>query len=494
MFAGRCKNAPYAIIRRSIGVAAGSRGKAVSALRLLSSLAVALILCGPAHALTFGEARHLLSRTGFGTPSAGNIKALMPLDHETAVERLLGGLRSTPATPPPPWVDERPLFPEALEALSDDQRRASRAQRIERGRKLKEWWFAEMLETDSPLTERLVLFWHNHFPSSVRYVRWPGYLYRQNALLRRRAAGNFAELLHEVAKDPAMLLYLDGQTNRAGNPNENFAREFLELFTLGEGQGYSERDIREAARAFTGWMVDPETGDFKFARAFHDGGTKTFMGRRGRFTGDDIIDIVLEHPRVAEHVTEKLWRAFVSYDPDPAEVRRLAQVFREAGYEVRPLLRGLLNSPQFRAAQTRGTLVKSPVDLIVGTLRFLGLRSDDMRWLVQIHRRLGLDILDPPNVGGWPGGSTWITSATLPARHAFLSDVSGEIKRMASVGAGMQGPARKRPDLLAALGLDSPDRMARVLLPLPPAKPAPAGEGSYGRLRRLLLDPAYQLM
>ncbi len=431
-----------------------------------------VVLCWPAHALTFDEARHLLSRTGFGAPSADAVAALMPLDHEAAVDRLLGGLRAAPMTPPPPWVGERPPPSAAWTALSADERRALRARRTERGRELREWWLGEMLETASPLTERLVLFWHNHFPSSLLRVKWPAYLYRQNATFRSLAAGNFADLLRQVAKQPAMLIYLDGQTNRAGNPNENFAREFLELFTFGEGQGYTEGDIREAARAFTGWRIDPESGGFTFAAALHDGTMKTFMGRHGRFTGDDIIDIVLAEPRVAEHITEKLWRVFVSPSPAPIEVSRLAQIFRRSGYALGPLLRGLLTSPQFRAAANRGVLVKSPLDLSIGTLRLLRLRSDDKGWLASFNRRLGQDILDPPNVQGWLGGTTWITSATLVARNAFLLDVWGSAEKTA------MAPA---------------DQLTRLLLPLPAATPAPAGEEPRAHLRRLLLDPAFQL-
>ena len=214
-------------------------------------------------------------------------------------------------------------------------------------------------------------FWHNHFTSSLNKVRWPHLLYHQNALFRRLATGNFAELLRAVARDRAMLLYLDSQTNRVGQANENFARELLELFTLGEGQGYTERDIREAARAFTGWMVNPGTGEFTVARRFHDTGSKTFLGRTGRFDGDDIIDIVLDQPRIAEHICEKLWRAFVSDTPDAGAVRRLAAVFRGSGYELRPTLRALFLSAEFRAPANRGVLTKSPVDVVAGTLRFM---------------------------------------------------------------------------------------------------------------------------
>jgi len=199
--------------------------------------------------------------------------------------------------------------------LSEEQRRARQRQIRDQMIALRAWWYQEMIATDSPLTERMVLFWHGHFTSSIRKVRWPALLYRQNVVLRQHALGNFRDLLHAIARDPAMLIYLDGQTNRSSRPNENFARELLELFTLGLGH-YTERDIKKAARAFSGWTVDWRTGTFAFNVRRHDGGVKEFMGRRGSFNGDDIIDILLEQPRTAEHITEKLWREFIGERPE----------------------------------------------------------------------------------------------------------------------------------------------------------------------------------
>jgi uncharacterized protein (DUF1800 family) len=190
-----------------------------------------------------------------------------------------------------------------------------------------------MLATDQPLVEKMTLFWHNHFTSSVQKVRYIPSLYWQNVLFRREALGNFATLLKAVARDPAMLIYLDGVRSVARQPNENFARELLELFTLGEGH-YSEADIKAAARAFTGWSIDRETGRFQDHGQFHDDGEKTFLGQTGRFGGDDIVAILLRQPRTAETIVEKLWREFVSLKPDGAEVTRLAAVFRAGGYEM----------------------------------------------------------------------------------------------------------------------------------------------------------------
>jgi hypothetical protein len=271
-----------------------------------------------ASAMGFDEARHLLARTSFGATPA-EIRALEARDYTAAVDGLLANPRREAITPAPGWIA---MGPEELQRLQ----KAAQAQRKqgldgknlevmlpvrEQGRELKNWWVEEMLTTDQPLVERMTLFWHGHFTSSLMMVRYPSSLFRQNALFRREALGNYATLLRAVARDPAMLIYLDGRGSVARQPNENFARELLELFTLGEGQ-YGEADIKAAARAFTGWSVDRESGQFVEHSGRHDDGQKTFLGKSGRFGGDEILTILLAHPRTAETIVEKLWREFVS--------------------------------------------------------------------------------------------------------------------------------------------------------------------------------------
>jgi uncharacterized protein (DUF1800 family) len=309
----------------------------------------------------------------------------------------------------------------------------------EEGRELRNWWVDEMLATDQPLTERMVLFWHNHFTSSFLKVRYPAALFKQNALFRREAFGNFATLLKDVARDPAMLIYLDGMRSVARQPNENFARELLELFTLGEGH-YAEADIKAAARAFTGWTVDRETGLFHSRDQEHDDGEKTFLGQTGRFGGDQIIDILLRHPRTAETIVEKLWREFVSLRPDPAEVKRLAASFRN-GYEIKPLMRSILLSAQFRDPANRGALIKSPVELIVGTVHMLGLPVPEKTQLVRMMQGLGQMPFDPPNVKGWPGGESWVSTYTLLLRQQFLRRMV-EATTVAPMDGGMMATDR----------------------------------------------------
>jgi uncharacterized protein (DUF1800 family) len=295
-------------------------------------------------------------------------------------------------------------------------------------------------------------------------------------------------MLHAVARDPAMIRYLDGNTSRRGKPNENFARELLELFTLGQNH-YTERDIKEAARAFTGWSLEPGSGQARFNPRLHDAGNKEFMGRRGNFNGDDILDIVLDLPRTAEHITEKLWREFVSDTPEAGEVRRLAMIFRANGYELRPLLEELFTARSFWSKDNRGVLVKSPVELIVGSLRVLELPVEDTRLLAAASSRLGQDLFDPPNVKGWPGGTAWISSNTLLVRGQLLERL---------IRAEEMGARRARPALhsmTASIGAMPTDiaRLESLLLPLPPVTPPAAGASDRERLRGLLLDPVYQL-
>jgi uncharacterized protein (DUF1800 family) len=457
---------------------------------------LALFVPGLCQAMAFDDARHLLARTGFEI-APPTVARLTPLSHEEAVRRLLENPRRSALTPPPSWADDPLPDPRQLKSLSEEERKALREKHREQSQELKSWWYREMLATDSPVTERMTLFWHNHFTSGLRKVKSPMLMYRQNVLLRRHALGNFRELLHAVARDPAMIVYLDNLTNRRGRPNENFARELLELFTLGEGH-YSERDIKEAARAFTGWQVDRRTGAFAFNARQHDDGIKTFLGRDGPFDGGDILDLLLAQPRTAEYLSEKLWREFVSPTPDKAEVRRLAAVLRDNKYEIRPWLSALLVSAPFRAAENRGTLVKSPVELLVGTARQLRIPVEDTRHLVRAGALLGQDLFDPPNVKGWPGGNAWITSSSLLARQQVLQRLlrGMEMAARRADGEGANGGAS--PLYPAATGDDAADErraqeFRRLLLPLTPVNDTADVGGMLAAVREYVLDPVYQL-
>lgn len=491
--------------------------------RLLATLArvlaVVVSLAGGAAAWAADDAigadgaRHLLARTGFGATPA-EVKAFAGLSRTDAVDRILGATRGKATLPPPAWVDEPYLPFYKVQQLPAEERQAAQRLQVERGFELREWWFREMLATPSPLTERMTVFWHGHFATSQQKVRSGQLMYRQNVLLRSQATGNFATLLRAVARDPAMLVYLDNAGSRRQAPNENFAREVMELFTLGEGH-YGERDVKEAARAFTGWSIDRDSGEFRYRPFFHDGGTKTVLGRTGRFGGDDVLDILLGRPETAELLTRKLWREFVSPDPDAHEVARLAAVFRGSGYEVKPLLRALLSSDAFWSPHNRATLVKSPVDLVVGTLRTFGMSPPAMRPAVIAAALLGQNLMSPPNVKGWPGGNAWINAATLLERKQFVDRVfrGTEATAPAEPAMGGEGPmapqARLRRAMsrgLATYAIDW-DRWAeglggegadaaliqQVVLAVPPVRKPPADLEKLALVRALAADPAYQL-
>jgi len=454
------------------------------------------------------EARHLLARTGFGA-RLGEIDTYARLERREAVERILSGVRTEARTPAPEgalaWTP-----PTRLRQMAAEDRKLFVRGLVEQGLALKAWWLGEMLSTDSPFSERMTLFWHNHFTSSLQKVRSTALMYRQNALLRRHALGSYAELLHAAAKDPAMLVYLDSATNRRGQPNENFAREVMELFTLGEGK-YSERDVREAARAFTGWSIDRDSGQFMWRPFAHDDDPKTIFGRTGNFRGEDVINLLLEQPATAEQMVAKLWREFVSPQPDAVVVKRVAAGFRSSGYQLRPVLRELLLADAFWAPQNRGALIKSPVDLVVGTLRQFDIAIADPLPFALVLRNLGQDLLSPPNVKGWPGGEAWINSQTLLARKQFVErllrvDEARMMPARMEQAADAQQPMARRfmqammeirfsaNDWVAALPAgDTVRSMQTVLLAAAPANDHAAAAQGVDLLRALVADPAYQL-
>jgi len=279
----------------------------------------------------------------------------------------------------------------------------------------------------------------------------------------------------------------------------------MELFTLGEGQ-YTEQDVKEAARAFTGWSIDPDTGAFLFRQAAHDGGAKTVLGRSGNFDGDAVLDILLAQPQTAEFIVAKLWREFVSPRPDAAEVRRIARQFRDNRYNIRVALRALLTADAFYAPQNRAALIKSPVELIVGTLRQFRFETGEVTPFLLAARQLGQDVFAPPNVKGWPGGENWINSATLLARKQFLERLFRAQEMRAQPAMAAEAPNSAGRDRFVRALLDihfdgerwlqqfrpGDPLLAKVVLAAAPVAPAGAAQG-VDRLRGLVLDPVYQL-
>lgn len=472
-------------------------------MRMIAVLFLAGLCCAPVWALSEAAARQLLSRSGFVSPPA-EIAAVTPLSAAQAVDRIVDAAarQRVASTPAPGWVDEPLQQPFVPKGLSQKDQRALRQSWAQRYLELQTWWMQEMLTTPAPLAERMTLFWHGHFTSSLQTVKAGQLIYRQNTLLRAQALGNYRQLLHEIAHDPAMLLYLNNQQNRKGAPNENFARELLELFTLGEGH-YEEQDIKEAARAFTGWKALPPEGRFVEVARQHDEGEKTFMGRRGNFDGDDIIDIILAQPQAARFIVESLWREFLSPEPDAAAVARLSEGFRK-NWEIAPLIKALLREPQLFEAKTAGLLVKSPVEFVVGTVRALDLPLSALSAVVAVQG-MGQRLFYPPNVRGWPGGNSWITSEWLLERRRFVHSLTGDAPLAAPKTPGGGGRhklefqkmrqqrgavSRRFGEVAESLPVQGADRL---LLALSPVQPPVEGAKPPDRLETWLLDPVYNL-
>jgi uncharacterized protein (DUF1800 family) len=284
------------------------------------------------------------------------------------------------------------------------------------------WWLHRMRHTPSPLVEKMTLLWHGHFATSAAKVREPELMLQQNELFRRHALGDFGSLVRSIARDPAMLLYLDSATNRKVHPNENFAREVMELFCLGLGK-YTERDIQELARCFTGWEI--QHGKFKFNAYQHDEGSKTVLGKSGKFDGDDGLAVILDQPAAAEFVCGKLLRYFVADDEpfSPEWITPLARKFRESQLVVAPVLEMIFTSRLFYSDVAVGRKVRSPIELGVGTLRALD-GATNMVQLAGRLRELGQMPLYPPNVKGWDGGRAWINSSTLLGRANLMRSLA----------------------------------------------------------------------
>lgn len=407
------------------------------------------------------QAAHLLRRAGFGGTPA-EIQAAVQQGKAAAVDALLN-----------------------VEQIPDDVDERAKAAGIDiadlpprdRGRfaDLQRWWLFRMAYGKRPLEEKLTLFWHNHFATGSSKVNNPKAMYDQNQLFRQYALGNFRELTQAVAKDPAMIQWLDNNTNRKGNPNENFARELFELFTLGIGN-YTEQDVKEAARAFTGWFARPDTG-FTFQRNQHDDGQKSVLGHIGNYNGDDVVDFAVRHPATARFLTTKLWSWFAYEDPEPALISRLADRFAASDYDVKGLMRDILLSDEFYSDKAQRALIKNPVEFTVGLVRGLGIQTD-FKDVQQPLSRMGMTLFNPPNVAGWPGGATWINAGTLLERLNLVNrlvtnrgkngtalDIDGLARESGGTASGLvdgvlsrvigpDAPQEQRATLLKYLGAD----------------------------------------
>ncbi|HLG96008.1 MAG TPA: DUF1800 domain-containing protein [Bryobacteraceae bacterium] len=437
---------------------------------------------------SYGFAAHLLERAGFGgTPD--EIQALARMTPARAVARLVR-FEGADASHLPPFdhsgVHDPGLepFPPSRPAVTDQAKETGQALGIKvkpagnrrlqpivneffywlrasvlESHRVAYWWANRMLTSPRPLEEKIALFWHGHFASNEGKVRDYRKLLQQVELFHRQGTGNFGQLLLAVAQDPAMLVFLDAGVNVKGASNENFAREIMELFTMGVGH-YTERDIREAARAFTGWNCL----DLKFVinKDQHDAAEKTFLGKTGNFDGGDIIRIILEQPATADFIAGKIYRFFVRQDLSPQLQAKLGTTLRSGQYEIAPLLEQIFLSRDFYSPASVGTAVKSPVELAISTYRKLGLTQvPGVPDFNSVTAALGQQLLSPPTVAGWAGGQSWITPGLLLERGNFARDVlfptisfippdrygTGDIRSVADrIRSGMDITAATKPD------------------------------------------------
>ncbi len=348
------------------------------------------------------KAGHLYRRAGFSV-NAGELDQALADGPEKTIGRLLNGAAGKESF-------ERQM---ADMAASLDYNNEA---------ELRAWWLLRILQTPHPLEERLTLFWHNHFATSNAKVRNLHYMFAQNQLLRRNALGSFRTMLGEISKDPAMMVWLDTNLNKKGTANENYSRELMELFSLGIGH-YTEQDVREGARAFTGWEIKGDK--FSFNAAQHDDGSKKYLGQEGKFGGEDIVRICLEQDAAAYFITGKLFRFIVSetITPTPELLKPLADRFRQSDYNLRELVETMLRSNLFFSPAAYRTQVKSPVDFAVGIVRALEGQVGAVP-LADALEGLGQRLLSPPSVKGWPGGEVWINSTTLLLRHNLALNIT----------------------------------------------------------------------
>ncbi len=387
------------------------------------------------------KARHLLNRAGFGVPHDAIGRLALSTPHDAVASFVdYDGIPQDLEEPDSLDLTARMRLENASlrrdagrrmrdPGLTDEERLQIqleirrtqvefRREQREAIQRLKRWWLRRMIDSPRPLEEKMTLFWHGHFATSAEKVASPQANYDLHALLRRSATGNFKLLTYEVGCSPAMMLYLDNARSRKEHPNENWARELMELYTLGQGR-YTEDDIKAAARAFTGWTTDGE--QFVYRPAIHDNNVKVFMGHRGNLNGQDIFDIIFARPDAAEFIASKLWVFFAGYEPDVSLRRELGLTFYRSGYELRPLLRRMFLSRAFYSEKAMGKRIKSPAELVISMVDALEIErpTDPLieEFLLFAMGRMGQDLFYAPSVKGWPGGRTWISTGTLMMRY-----------------------------------------------------------------------------
>ncbi len=384
----------------------------------------------------YAQAQHLLNRAGFGgTPV--QITALQEMGLDQAVDFLVDYRSIEDKDLGPPRVDgdiirpytqqEKQLFKEAKENKNQDVLDRLRSEQLarevldrEQMARLEQWWLARMISTPRPMEEKLTLLWHGHFASNDRTVRDSYLMFRQNELFRTYASSSFTALANSIIRDPAMIRFLNNDSNNKAHPNENLGRELMELFTLGVGH-YTEQDIKEGFRSLTGYGVDDH--EFRFHPRVHDDGTKTILGQTGSFDGEDFVRIILAQRQCSIWVSYKLYRHFVAdIGPRPdnqtqSVIDQMADTMLSHQYEIRPVLKQILKSRHFYDPSIIGNQIKSPVQLVVGAARMLNTPINDVGILADAMSTMGQKLFDPPSVAGWDVGRGWINTSTLFVRQ-----------------------------------------------------------------------------
>ncbi len=427
---------------------------------------------------TIFEAAHLLNRAGFGG-SPADIKAIHSLGRIKAVESLIHPAEAPDAFPLPKWANEeqaladmrgrieqrnevqkatRGLSPEEAEKVRREGFQKMQRENRQEALEGQSWWFRRMLKTKAPLREKMTLFWHDHFATSIQKVKQPVLMLNQNELFRSHAFGSFKQLTQAILMDPAMMLYLDTQSSKKGRPNENFAREVMELFTLGEGN-YTELDIREAARAFTGYQLNRLNGKVIHNRRQWDETDKTVFGRTGPFNGSDVVNLVFEKPQVARLVSKKIWEYFVYDNPSETAIDALAASLRKADYQVAPLLREIFLSQEFYAEASIRSQIKSPVQFLIQLLKQLEVSEPPIGFPITAQQQLGQILFMPPNVAGWDWGQAWINTNTLLTRYNLAGFLTKGVEKggMAMEGEQVKTPGMAPAPKRAGLGWKGPD-------------------------------------
>ncbi len=424
------------------------------------------------------RATHLYRRAAFGG-SMAQIEAALTKSPEAVIDSLIQNSDSER------FESESKQMASSVLATGDPKQLAG-------------WWTYVLLRTPTPLKERMTLFWHGHFATSAAKVNDPMAMLDQNNLLRKYALGDFRAMVQGIARDPAMLIYLDSITNRKAHANENFARELMELFCLGEGN-YSEKDVQELARCFTGWEI--KSKQFKFNRFQHDDGEKSILAKQGKFPDGDAIDWVLGQPSASKFIATKLFQQFIWDEPAPPEelIGQLATTLQE-GWNIGAVVKQMLASELFFSPMTMARKVRSPVDFGVGLLRSLEGAANAPQ-LAEAMQQIGQGLFYPPNVKGWDGGRTWINASTILGRANLVSQLLSDGKTRFG--------GKKLDAYLVSLGAKSrEERLAlleRLLLavPLPEAQRATLNglakrassdeKASEELLRALVALPEYQL-